>query len=108
MPGAGAGPGLTNYLFASDDEPHDPDPAFARLRWGGQFIYCARSRRKVRETARRFTERGFEIIRGPAYVRRPVFGLSLPLLSRIASPTERTCRTLAPTPASSSISSNVT
>ena len=28
--------------------------------------------------------------------------------SRIASPTERTCSTLAPTPASSSISSNVT
>lgn len=77
-----AGAGATNYLFAAHDDPHEPDPTFSRLRWGGQFVYCARTRRAVRETARRFTERGFEIVAGPTSIRRPFLGMSLPLLSR--------------------------
>lgn len=69
------GPGLFNYLFASEDDPHDPDPVFARLRWGGQFVYTARDPEAVAAVAERFQQRGFELTHPLAAVRRGWMGL---------------------------------
>lgn len=70
-----------DYLFAAGDDAADPDDAFRALRWGGQFVYASRRGRDVAAAAERFVRRGFELERRPTYVRRPVLGLSLPLLS---------------------------
>src|SRR4051812_37721527 len=43
-----------NFLFAAGDDPHDPDVVFHRLRWGGQFVYCSRDRRRVAELPDRY------------------------------------------------------
>ncbi|MDB5331224.1 MAG: hypothetical protein JWP03_2375 [Phycisphaerales bacterium] len=52
--------GLADFLFAVEDESHSPDEIFGRLRWGGQFVYLTRHRRKARGLAAQFAERGFE------------------------------------------------
>ena len=70
-----------DYLLAAEDDPHDPDDVFRALRWGGQLAYASRSAARVAELAERLVRRGFEIEGRPSFVRRPVFGLSLPLLS---------------------------
>jgi tRNA A-37 threonylcarbamoyl transferase component Bud32 len=70
---------LADYLLAADGEPHDVDDVFARLRWGGQFVYASRYKREAAAAARRFADRGFHVTRGPACVRH---GLPLPLLAR--------------------------
>src|SRR3954467_43498 len=70
------------YLLAADDDPHDPDEAFRALRWGGQFIYASHRRRRVAELPGQFIRRGFEIAGAPTFVRKPVLGMSLPLISR--------------------------
>ena len=67
--------GLYDYLFASHDEPHDPDAVFARLRWGGQFVYASNHAREVRSTAERFVKRGFELSVSPSVVRSPWLGI---------------------------------
>jgi hypothetical protein len=71
----------TNYLFAAEDEPHEPDELFRALRWGGQFAYASRSAGRVSELAAKLVRRGFVVERGPAFVRRPVLGVAWPLLS---------------------------
>src|SRR5688500_2628986 len=38
-----------DFLFAFESDPHDPDEVFARLRWGGQFVYASRHGRRVAE-----------------------------------------------------------
>ncbi len=61
--------GLLDFLFAAEDEIHDPDMVFGRLRWGGQFVYLTRHRHGLDELANRFMQRGYEVVRGPSYYR---------------------------------------
>jgi hypothetical protein len=72
--------GPQDFVFAVENEPHDPDDVFARLRWGGQFVYASRSRRRVAEMNERFGQRGFETMPRPGLVRRTRsrFGFALP------------------------------
>jgi hypothetical protein len=56
--------GLADYLIAVEDEPHAPEEIFARLRWGGQFIYASRNRARMKGMAEQFEARGFEVSRG--------------------------------------------
>ena len=84
--------GLCDYLFAVGDEPHEAEDIFNRLRWGGQFVYATRSCRQAAETAKRFSERGFAFMRGPACIRQ---GIPLPFFGRkthyfVASKTQLT------------------
>jgi tRNA A-37 threonylcarbamoyl transferase component Bud32 len=78
-PGGAAGP--VYFIFAVEDDPHQPDDVFARLRWGGQFVYASRDRRRAVATADHFAQRGYEIVRGPTLFRRRLFGV-LPGLGR--------------------------
>jgi hypothetical protein len=71
-----------DYLFAAEDDPHEPDDIFRTLRWGGQFVYCSRRAERVAGLPEKFLRRGFQIERHPGYVRKPFLGLSLPLLAR--------------------------
>jgi hypothetical protein len=71
--------GLADYLLAVGDEPHEADEIFGKLRWGGQFVYVTRNARQAAEAAKRFGERGFVFMRGPACIRE---GIPLPLLCR--------------------------
>jgi hypothetical protein len=73
--------GLRDYIVAAEDQPHDPDQIFARLRWGGQFMYVSKDRREVQAMPERFAARGFGVVRGPGFVR---MGWGIPLLSRKA------------------------
>jgi len=73
--------GLVDVLIAAPGQPHDPDEAFSRLRWGGQFVYVSRDGRDVADVSRRFAERGFLPVRGPAFFR---LGWGIPLFSRKA------------------------
>lgn len=82
--------GLQDFIYAVENEPHDPDELFSRLRWGGQFVYASKHRRRVVEMNERFGQRGFETMLQPGVVRRarsrsgfalPSW-LPLPLLSR--------------------------
>ena len=61
--------GLVDFLIATDDEPHEPDDVFARIRWGGQFVYLTRNAANLEGLAERFEQRGFMVLRGPAAVR---------------------------------------
>ena len=72
--------GPQDFIFAVEGEPHEPDDVFARLRWGGQFVYASRSRRRVAEMNERFGQRGFETMPRPGHVRRARsrFGFALP------------------------------
>ena len=71
-----------DYLFAAEDQPHDPDEVFRSLRWGGQFVYASRTRSRVAALPEQFIRRGFELRQAPTYVRKPILGVSVPLLSR--------------------------
>jgi hypothetical protein len=73
-----------DYLFAYESEPHDPDDVFARLRWGGQFVYASKHGRRVEQMNELFGQRGFETMPRPGMIREPLplFGLRLPLLSK--------------------------
>jgi hypothetical protein len=61
--------GLLDFLFAAEDDPHDPDLVFSRLRWGGQFVYLTRHRARLANMADRFAQRGYEVVHGPTYYR---------------------------------------
>lgn len=74
-------PPLVDYVFAVENDPHRPDQVFPRLRWGGQFIYISRNRRKVAALPQRFRKRGFEVLHGPGYVRKGPFSLWIPFFS---------------------------
>ena len=81
--GGGGLAGPVNYLFAAEDDPHDPDAAFRRLRWGGQFIYVSRSRARLRGLADAFAQRNYDVIEPMGIARQGMFfGLALPLLTR--------------------------
>lgn len=47
---------LTDYLFATTGDSVSTDDVFKTLRWGGQFVFLARTRREVEEVARRFSQ----------------------------------------------------
>jgi hypothetical protein len=62
---------LQDFVLATDDgEPVDTAGVFDRLRWGGQFVFAARSARRADEAAWALAADGFVIERGPATVRR--------------------------------------
>jgi len=67
--------GLYDYLLACDDDPHEPDLIFARLRWGGQFVYASADPRQVRSAAEAFVKRGFELAHQPSAVRSAWLGI---------------------------------
>jgi hypothetical protein len=73
--------GLVDVLYHEDDDPHHPDEVFGRLRWGGLFVYSSRDAERVHGLSHRFEQRGFVTVQGPDFVRQPVLGLKLPLLS---------------------------
>ena len=72
--------GPQDFILAVESEPHEPDDVFARLRWGGQFVYASTSRRRVAEMNERFGQRGFETMPRPGLIRhaRSRFGFALP------------------------------
>jgi hypothetical protein len=61
---------LQDFVFAADGDDVDPAAVFARLRWGGQFVFASRSARKVAQLAKAFDRDGFRLERRPASVRR--------------------------------------
>jgi tRNA A-37 threonylcarbamoyl transferase component Bud32 len=69
---------LQDYLLAAGEQPHDPEHAFGRLRWGGQFVYSSADRNEVARLAQHLAERGFALTHGPAFVRT---GWGIPLIS---------------------------
>ena len=73
-----------DFLFACESDPHDVDDVFARLRWGGQFVYASRHARRVVDMNEAFGQRGFETMPRPGVIREPLplFGWRLPLLSK--------------------------
>jgi hypothetical protein len=73
--------GLVDVLFHQEDEPHMPDEVFGRLRWGGLFVYASRDAERVAALPERFDQRGFVTIHAPTFLRQPVLGLRLPLVS---------------------------
>jgi len=60
--------GVLNCLISTEGEKHDPDVAFDRLRWGGQYICVSSDKREIAPLPAKFAEFGFETERGPAYV----------------------------------------
>jgi hypothetical protein len=70
--------GQENYLFAVENEAHDPDGVFGKLRWGGQFIYISRDRQAVEALDERFRQRGFMAIRACEPLRLRRWGIRLP------------------------------
>jgi hypothetical protein len=67
-----------DVLISTDDEPLDYTEAFNGLRWGGQLVVVSHDRRMMAELPGRLINRGFTILRGPAFVRT---GWGLPLVS---------------------------
>jgi hypothetical protein len=67
-----------NFLFAVEDEPHDPDGVFGQLRWGGQFVYVSRDKKRVEALHERFGQRGFLPIRLCEPIRLRRWGIRLP------------------------------
>ncbi|HEY7120238.1 MAG TPA: hypothetical protein VH475_26860 [Tepidisphaeraceae bacterium] len=62
---------LQDFVLAADDQVVDPAAVFARLRWGGQFVYAARSQRRAEKMAREFNHDGFRVEHKPAFITRP-------------------------------------
>jgi hypothetical protein len=73
--------GLVDVLFHQEDEPHQPDEVFGRLRWGGLFVYASRDPERVATLPNRFENRGYVTVQAPTFVRQPLLGLRLPLVS---------------------------
>jgi hypothetical protein len=73
--------GLVDVLYHEEDDPHHPDEVFGRLRWGGLFVYASRDAERVHGLSHRFEQRGYVTLQGPDFVRKPILGLKLPLLS---------------------------
>jgi hypothetical protein len=73
--------GLVDVLYHEEDDPHHPDEVFGRLRWGGLFVYASRDRERVHGLSHRFEQRGYVTVQDPDFVRQPILGLKLPLLS---------------------------
>ena len=70
--------GPADLITAFEDEPHEPDDVFRRLRWGGQFLYSSRRRSDLTDLAARLPQRGYTLTRKPAAVRVDRFRWRLP------------------------------
>jgi len=70
--------GMLDYLIATDVRTPEPDAVFARLRWGGQFVFVSRDKGEVVALRRRFADRGFTVMNEPAFIRG---GWKIPLIS---------------------------
>ncbi len=73
--------GLVDVLFREENESHLPDEVFAHLRWGGLFVYASRDPRLVTALPDSFSQRGFDVLQAPGFIRRRRLGLRLPFLS---------------------------
>lgn len=72
--------GMADYRFATEQDPHDPETVFWQVRWGGNFVFCSKSKDKVRQTAEQFANAGFLLERPVGAVRQPM--KFLPFLGR--------------------------
>ena len=70
--------GLVNCLISTEGESHDPDTAFDRLRWGGQYVGVSSRKSEIADLPQKFADVGFLIEQEPAYVRTE---WGLPLIS---------------------------
>jgi hypothetical protein len=78
-----ANEGQIDFLFATSPDEAGPDDAFARLLWGGSFVYISRNEREVAETAKAFDDRkGFLIDQKPTSFSQGFMGLPIPGLSK--------------------------
>ena len=50
---------MPDFIFASGNEDHDPASIFARIRWGGQFVYAHESAAEIKRMAQQFEAYGF-------------------------------------------------
>jgi tRNA A-37 threonylcarbamoyl transferase component Bud32 len=50
---------LSDFVFATENEDHDPARVFPRVRWGGQFVFASNSLKRTQDTANRFARYGF-------------------------------------------------
>jgi len=75
-----SGPNMVDFLCGGPDDPHEPSEIFPRLRWGGTFVFVARSASLVKETQRKFAAAGFEITHSAQSVTRAMWGI--PFLRR--------------------------
>src|SRR5688500_4638044 len=71
--------GPKDFVLATPEQGHDPHAVFNRLRWGGLFVYATPRAADAAAVARQYAEAGFAIEEGPAFVRRGLFGLPLPV-----------------------------
>lgn len=60
--------GALNCLISTEGENHDPDVAFNRLRWGGQYVCVSSNKREITPLPAKFAEFGFELESDPSYV----------------------------------------
>src|SRR5690606_34094453 len=61
---------MHDYIFLTENDPHEADDVFDQLRWGGQVVYASRSRRMMQGLAERYAQRGFAVVREGTAVRR--------------------------------------
>ncbi len=74
---------LHDFLFADPAGGAAPEEVFAKLRWGGQYVYWSTSAAEVARRCQDFHARGgFVVERGPAMANTGPWGLPLPWLSR--------------------------
>lgn len=59
---------LPDFIFATEDQDHDPASIFKRIRWGGQYVFASASLEKVNQVAKTFSEYGFAVERSSGSV----------------------------------------
>ncbi len=79
---ARTGSKLNDFILAVPDDLPSPIEAFHALRWGGILTFASLSSQQVAEAARDFETAGFLIETLPTFVRKPLLGIPLPLLSK--------------------------
>jgi len=51
--------GLSDFVFATDRDEHEPSRVFPRIRWGGLFVFASNSLKITQDAANRFAHYGF-------------------------------------------------
>lgn len=70
---------FVDVLTATPSEPRLPDEAFARLRWGGAFLFVGRDEQRVRELADAYNgKRGFILEEPVTQMHANVYGMRIP------------------------------
>jgi hypothetical protein len=69
------------YLLAAEEQAHDPDEVFWKLRWGGQLVYASGDKQKVRALLPQLHARGYDLTAGPGFVRYGPLRYLLPALA---------------------------